>query len=135
MPDNNDFHVDMSFTGRESNYAWPIGIGVAIAGIIFIIATMTTSVAAKLLPMNDDYLQAMIPPAPDGAEPLGLTSLTHEINDKTISVSGSVMNRTNQQMSNLIVVVQMQDTTGRFPQTQEIPVMPTDLQPQAMGTF
>ena len=107
----------------------------AIAGIIFIIATMTTNVAAHLLPMTDNYLQAMIPAAPDGAEPLGLTALTHEINEKTISVSGSVSNRTNEPMSNIIAVVQMLDTTGRFPQTLEVPVMPTDLPPKADGTF
>ena len=85
--------------------------------------------------MTDDYLQAMIPTAPDGAEPLGLTSLMHEITDKTISVSGSVMNRTDQPMLSVIAVLQMQDTTGRFPQIFEVPVMPSDLPPQASATF
>ena len=134
-PEKNDFHIDLTFTGREANYARPVAIGVAIAGIIFILATMTTSVAAKLLPMSDDYLRVMIPAAPDGAEPLGLTSLSHEINEKTITVNGSVMNRTDQTMSALIAVVEMQDTTGRFPQTQEIPIMPVDLPPNGTGTF
>ena len=134
-PEKNDFHVDMTFTGRDSNYAWPVAIGVAIAGIIFIVLTMTTNVAAKLLPMSDEYLQIMVPVAPDGGEPLSLTMLTHDINEKTISVSGSVMNRSTQPMSNIIAVVELQDTTGRFPQTQEILVMPVDLPPQATGTF
>src|SRR5262249_8203792 len=56
-------------------------------------------------------------------------------NEKTISVSGTVMNRSTQPMSNIVAVVELQDTTGRFPQTQEIPIMPVDLPPQAMGTF
>src|SRR4051794_15861092 len=116
----------MTFTGRDSHYTLPIAIVVAVAGILFIVATMTTNVAASLLPMNDDYLQVMIPAAPDGAEPLSLTSLRHEINDKTIAVTGSVMNRTDQPMAGLVAVVEMQDTTGRFPQTQEIPVVPPD---------
>jgi hypothetical protein len=133
--DNDDFHFDLTFTGRDSNYARHVGIGVAIATIIFILATMTTNVAAKLLPMSDEYLQVMIPAAPDGGETLALTSLTHDINEKTISVSGSLMNRTDQMLLGVVAVVEMQDTTGRFPQTQEVPLTPTDLPPQGMGTF
>src|SRR5262245_38314349 len=135
MPEDKDFRVDMTFTGRDSDYLHKIGIAVAVVGIIFIIATMTTNVAASLLPMTDQYLQVMIPIAPDGGESLALTSLKHEITDKTISVSGSVMNRADRPMSNVIAVVEMQDTTGRFPQTQEIEVMPVELPPQATGTF
>src|SRR5262249_33575147 len=106
-----------------------------IAAIVFIVATMTTNVAAHLLPMSDDYLQVMIPPAPDGAEALGLAMLTHEINEKTISVSGAITNRTNEPMANILAVIQMQDTTGRFPQTAEVPVMPDALPPHGTGTF
>jgi hypothetical protein len=134
-PDRNEYHVDMTFTGRRLKLARPIGIGVAIVGIIFIFATMTTNLAAHLLPMGDEYLVAMIPSAPDGNEPLGLTMLSHDIHDKTISITGAIRNRTNEPMSNLLAVVQMQDTTGRFPQTVEVPVMPAQLQPQAEATF
>ena len=125
----------MTFTGRDSNYPRYIGIVVAIVGIIFIIATMTTSLAARFLPMSDEYLQVMIPPAPDGGEALSLATLTHEIIEKTISVSGSIMNRTDQPIANVVAVVEMQDTTGRFPQTQEVPVMPQNLESHATGTF
>ncbi|HEY2380961.1 MAG TPA: hypothetical protein VGK48_07230 [Terriglobia bacterium] len=136
MPiDNNEYHVDMSFTGKQLKLARPIGIAVAIAGLLFVFSTMTTNIAASLLPMSDDYLQAMIPPAPDGGEAIGLTMLTHEISEKTISVSGTIKNRTNQAMANVLAVVQMIDTTGRFPQTVEVPVMPPVLPPQGTATF
>lgn len=135
MPDKNEYHLDMTFTGRQSNLARPIGIGVAIVGVLFIFATMTTNVAARLLPMSDDYLQAMIPPATDGAEPLGLTMLNYEIKEKTISVTGSITNRTKETMSNVQAVIQMIDTTGRFPQTAEVPIMPAELPPQGTATF
>jgi hypothetical protein len=135
VPTNDDFRIDLSFTGREGVWKKPIAIGVAIAGVIFIILTMTTSLAEKLLPMSDEYLQLMIPPAPDGGEALGLESLKHDLNEKTISISGTVTNRTDQSMSDVIAVVLMQDTTGRFPQTQEVPIMPTVLAPHEMGTF
>jgi hypothetical protein len=134
-PDRNEYRVDMTFTGRRVKLARPIGIGAAIVGVVFIFATMTTNLAAHLLPMGDEYLAAMIPAAPDGSEPLGLTMLRHEISDKTLSVTGAIKNRTNEPMSNVLAVVQMQDTTGRFPQTVEVPVIPAQLQPQAEATF
>jgi hypothetical protein len=134
-PEKDDFQVDMTFTGRDTDYAHKIGIVVAIVGVVFIVATMTTNVAAWLLPMSDEYLQVMIPIAPDGGEALGLISLTHELKDKSISISGTVKNRTDRPMSNLIAVVQMLDTTGRFPQSQEVSLMPPDLDPQATGMF
>jgi hypothetical protein len=96
---------------------------------------MTTNVAAKILPMTDDYLQAMVPVAPDGGEPLSLTALTHDLQDKTISVSGSVMNRADRPISGLVAVIELLDTTGRFPQTHDITVMPPELPPMATGTF
>ena len=134
-PQNNDFHIDMTFTGQDRKLARPIGIAVAAVAIIFIFATMTTNVAAHLLPMTDEYLQAMIPTAPDGTEPLGLTMLSADITEKTISVTGAITNRTKEPMPNVLAVVQMQGTTGRFPQTAEVPVMPADLQPGATATF
>ena len=134
-PEDNDFHIDLTFTGQKRDYSRPIGIAAAAVGIIFILSTMTTGVAARILPMTDEYLQAMVPALPDGSEPLGLTSLMHDITDKTLTVSGSIVNRANRPMVSIVVVVQMQDTTGRFPQTVTVPVVPVDLQPKATGTF
>lgn len=134
-PDKPEFHIDTTFTGRDVDYIRPTCAVIAAVMIVLIIATMTTNVAARLLPMSDEYLQVMIPPAPDGAEPLGLASLTHEINDKAISIAGTLTNRTDHLMSNVLAVIEMQDTTGRFPQTQEIAVMPADLEPHAIGSF
>jgi hypothetical protein len=132
---NEDFHLDLTFTGTEKSYARPVGLGVAAAAILFIILTMTTSVASKILPITDDYLLVMIPAAPDGAEPLALKSLKYEPDETSISVDGSIMNRAAEPMSNVLAVVEVQDTTGRFPQTVEVPVQPQDLPPQATGTF
>src|SRR5262245_62000560 len=127
--------MNLNLTCRITNYLFPVSAAVAAVGIVLIILTMTTNLAAHLLPMSDDYLQIMIPTAPDGGEPLSLTALTPDINDKTISVSGTVMNRTDRPLSDVIAVVQLLDTTGRFPQTQEVPLMPPELQPQQTGTF
>lgn len=134
-PENDDFHVDLTFSGRDKSYARPIGIGVAIVGIIFIIVTTTTNLASYLLPMNDEYLQILIPVAADGGEALSLKKLEHEIMDKTIVVRGTVGNRTDYPISMIVAVVSIQDTTGRFPQIVEAPVQPTEMPPQGTGDF
>ena len=133
-PENDGPRLDLTFTGQQRS-ARPLGIGVAAVLIVFIVLTMTTTVASKILPMSDEYLLVMIPAAADGTEPLALTSLMHEIEGKTISVRGSILNRTAQSMSDVLAVVEMQDTTGRFPQTQEVPIQPMELAPQAVGSF
>jgi hypothetical protein len=135
-PENDDFHVDLTFSGRKDRpWVRPVAIGVATVGIIFIIATMTTNVASYILPMSDDYLQILIPVAPDGKEALSLKKLEHEIMEKTIIVRGTVGNRTDYPISNLVAIVNMQDTTGRFPQILEVPVQPAELPPQGTADF
>lgn len=134
-PPNDDFHVDLTFSGQEKDYARPIGIIVAIAAIVFIVATMTTNVSSKILPMSDEYLQVLAPIAPDGKEPLSLKTLEHEITEKTITIRGSVGNRTDFTITNLAAVVEMQDTTGRFAETRDVPVQPAELPAQGTGTF
>ena len=133
--ENDGPRLDLTFTSQERSYARPIGIGVAAALIVFIILTMTTTLARKILPMSNEYLLVMIPASPDGAEPLGLKALDHAIDEKTISVSGFVVNRTAQPITDVLAVVEMQDTTGRFPQKQEVPIEPKDLPPQTGGSF
>src|SRR5262245_24994283 len=96
---------------------------------------MTTNVAASLLPMSDDYLQVMIPVPPDAGEALGLTRLKHRIHDQPRHGTGTIVNREDEPISDVVAVVEMQDTTARFPQDQEIPVMPVELAPMATGTF
>ncbi len=134
-PENDDFRVDLTFSGRDKNYARPVGIGVAVVLILFMAVTMTTNVAAFLLPMDDQYLQILVPVAADGTEALSLTSLSQQIQDKTMSVTGTVANRTDYPISGVVAVVEMQDTTGRFPQTIEAPVDPAELPSKGAGTF
>ena len=134
-PENDDFHVDLRFSGQDKHTAYLVGGIAAVAGVAFIVLTMTTGVAAWLLPMDDQYLQVLVPIAADGAEPLSLQALGHEITDKTIAVHGTVANRTDYDMANVVAVVEMQDTTGRFAQTIEVPVEPAVLPPQATGNF
>jgi hypothetical protein len=134
-PDNQDFHVDISFSAEDTYKRFLISAIVAGAAILFIVLTMTTSLASHLLPMNDEYLSVLIPAAADGSEPLGLKSLEHDIKENAATVRGTVQNRTEYPISELIAVIDIQDTTGRFGQTLEAPVDPVQLGPQQTGSF
>ena len=122
-------------SGKERDYVRPIAAGFAIVSVIFILLTMTTNLASHILPMNDDYLQVLIPQAPDGREPLALETLDQTIDEKTLNVNGTVENRTDHPISGLTAVIDAQDTTGRFGQTLEAPIDPAQIAPHASGTF
>ena len=134
-PEDQEFRVDLTFSSQDERNTFLIASIVAGAAIVFIILTMTTTLSSHLLPMNDDYLQVLVPVTADGAEPLGLKSLEHQIKENTITVSGTVQNRTDYNVSGIVAVVEMQDTTGRFGQTVEAPVEPVDLASQQTGSF
>src|SRR5262245_7060624 len=118
-PENQDFHVDLSFSAVDTHKRYLIASITAGCALIFIILTMTTSLSSHLLPMSDEYLQVLIPAAADGTEPLGLKSLEHEIKDNTGTVRGTVENRTDYPISGVLAVIEFQDTTTRFPMTIE----------------
>ena len=134
-PEDQEFHVDLTFSAKDTHKTFLIASITAGVAILFIVLTMITSLASHLLPMNDEYLQVLVPVAADGAEPLGLKSLEHQINDMTITVLGTVQNRTDYNVSGVVAVVEMQDTTGRFAQTVEVPAEPVDLASQQIGSF
>ncbi len=134
-PQNDDFKFDLTASDPRNGHARLTGAFVAVAGIAFIIATMTTGVSARILPMNEDYVQALVPRAPDGAEPLSLKALDHSITGNTITITGAAGNRTDFAISDVIAVIDLQEITGRFPQTIEAKVEPAEIQPQGISNF
>jgi hypothetical protein len=132
-PEQDEFRVDLTFSGRSHAHFYAAAVAVVIIG--FIVLTMTTNIASYLLPMEDQYLQAMIPRASDGAEPLSLRLLEHEINGNMITVRGMVANRTDFPVMGILTVVNVIDTTGRFPQTVEAPVEPAEIPVQGTAAF
>ena len=134
-PENKDFQLDLTFTGREHEKLIR-GIATAAAAVIviFIFATMTTNVAARVLPMSDEYLQALIPRAADGKQPLALKSLDQTILENTLSVTGSVMNRTDYPISGLLAVLTATDVKyGK--KSIEVPLTPNEIPSQQTSSF
>jgi hypothetical protein len=133
-PENKDFHLDLRFTDRPNKLVQPIAIAVAILLIIGIVAVMTTDVAARILPMSDEYLQVLVPRAADGTEPLSLTALDHPTIENTLTVTGTITNRTDFPVSGLLAVVNAQDVNGTA-QSVEVPITPAEIPSQGTGTF
>ncbi len=106
-PDNNDFHLDLTYTGRDyTAFYRRIGIAAASLIILVILATMTTGLAARLLPMSDSYLQVLVPVAKDGKEPLALKTLENSTLNNTLTVNGTVENRTDFPLAGLVAVLE-----------------------------
>ncbi len=130
------------FLIRNTEYSKPkldyrrmaAGIFAGLA-IVAITVFSVTDLAAILLPMDDRYLEVLIPRTEDGSEPLVLNELNHVLLENTLSVTGRVTNHSSNPVENVVAVITARDTTGRFPATLEIPVDPETLEPEEFGTF
>ena len=107
-------------------------IGLVIVGIILF---SVTDLSSLVLPMEDRYLEILVPPTEDDSEPFVLDRLDHRLSGNTLTVDGQVTNVSMVAVENLMAVIRAEDTTGRFPATLEIPVIPSSLEPEELGTF
>jgi hypothetical protein len=133
MPDN-EFKLETRFTDSRGIMFYT-AIGLAVAGIIGIVLTMTTDVAARLAPMDPNYLTVLIPKAADGAEPLSLKTLEHQGKDKSLSIKGTVLNRATVPITGLLAIVDVNDKYTLPAETATVPIDPVELPPNAVGTF
>ena len=107
-------------------------VGLAIVGIVLF---SVTDLSSLILPMEDRYLDVLLPPTEDGSEPFVLDELNQRLNGNTLSVDGRMTNLSSEPVENVMAVIRAEDTTGRFPATLEIPVIPSILAPEETGSF
>ena len=107
-------------------------IGLVIVGIVLF---SVTDLSSLILPMEDRYLDVLVPPTEDGTEPFILDELEQRLNGNTLSVDGRVTNVSSDEVEHVVAVIRAEDTTGRFPATLEIPVVPSILAPGDTGSF
>ncbi len=96
---------------------------------------LVTGIGRDRLPYTDYFFAVRAPEAADGSEALSLQSLTYMEIDKTVSITGTVMNRTESPISGLLAVIAVTDKFTLPVQTVNVPVEPAELAPKAMGTF
>lgn len=130
-----DFSIRLGRSGRKRDY-WRIG-GAIVAGIsLFAIALFSfTNLSEAVLPMEDRYLDVLIPPTAEGVRPLALDEISNVLEENLISVSGRVTNTSLEPLENVVAVITARETTGRFPETIEVPVQPARLEPGESGDF
>jgi hypothetical protein len=126
------FETRFSSSGGWGPLAAAIAGGVIIIGIIIV---STTDVASRLLPMEERYLDVLVPFAADGSEGLSLLTLTQKSDKTSLLVEGSVMNRTESPISGLSAVIEFKDKFTLPAQTVNAAIEPPTLDPGATGTF
>lgn len=133
MPDR-EFKLETTFT--DVNNTRRIALAVAVVLLAAVIVTMTTGLPAYLLPINDQTMRAMIPVMPDGSEPLALRALEQRIEGrKVLHVSGTIANRSDHDIRDLVAVIQPQDNSGKPLETLEAPMDPVELLALESGKF
>ncbi len=110
--------------------------GVAVGLAIVAIGVFSfTDLSSVLLPMDEAYLDVLVPRSEDGTFPFILEELSHELSGNSISITGSLTNNSVEDLENVLAVVRVEETTGRFPATLEVPVDPSPLQAGESGRF
>lgn len=110
------------------------GVAVGLA-IVAIGVFSLTDMSSVLLPMDDAYLEVLVPEAEDGTFPFILEELSHDLSGNSISITGWLTNNSVEDLENVLAVVRVEETTGRFPATLEIPVDPSPLLAGESGRF
>jgi len=129
------FALKLGSSGRDRDYL-RIGAGVVAAVLIFGIALFSfTDLSAALLPMEDRYLEILLPRTEEGVHPVALNELTNLVEDNRISITGRMTNASLEPVENVVAVITARETTGRFPETIEVPVEPPLIEPGESGTF
>lgn len=118
----------------KSRGLFPYVVAVLGLAVLIVIGMIITGIGRDRLPFAE-YFAARAPTAADGSEALSLQTLSQQENEKTVSIEGTVMNRTDEVISGLVVVIGVTDRFTLPVQTVNVPVNPTDLAAKALGTF
>jgi hypothetical protein len=131
-----DLKLETRFSNPSASAKYIVA-ALAIAGILGIILITTTDIATTLLPMDENYRNVLVPTVADGSHPLSLKTLQYKEDPKakTLTLEGTVMNRTDAKISGLLAVVGVKNRFSLVAQTVEVPVDPVDLDAQAIGKF
>ena len=133
-----DREIGIGIEEEESKFDYlRIGAGVAIGLSILLIGVFSlTDLSGVLLPMRDDFLNVLRPTAADDSGyPFVLNALENDLEGNTLSISGTMTNNSTTSVENVMVVIDVEETTGRFPATLEVPVDPEVIEPEENGTF
>jgi len=128
----------LPFLGARSRFDYPrMGAGILVGLAILAIGVFSlTDLSAMLLPMDDTYLNVLRPTAEDGSPyAFVLNELDNQLDGRSLSVAGRMTNNSAESLEDVLAVISIEETSGRFPATLEIPVAPSPLEPGESGVF
>lgn len=127
------FRVEM--VGPSRKRTWILA-GVVIAAVLFLVGSVISSsgVMDAWLPWTQEYAQRNVPVTPDGGEPLALLEFNQERGEESITVTGRVLNRTEERLEDLIATLTL-ITSLELPVEEDVPVTPESLEGGSEGTF
>ena len=126
-----DLNFETRFSRSRGLFPYVAG-AVGLALLVLII--MVVSGKFDYLPYSE-YFKVRAPSAADGSQALALLSLNHKEEKNTVTISGTLTNRTESPISGLVAVITVTDSFTLPVQTVNVPVEPVELGPKAMGMF
>ncbi len=135
-PDDPDFDLGVPRSEPRFDYL-RMAAGVIVGlGILAIGLFSFTDLSVVLVPMDDAYLDVLRPSAgDDSGYPFVLNDLGNTLEGNTLTVTGVMTNNSTEIVENILAVIEVEETTGRFPATLEIPVDPEAIEPGETGAF
>ncbi|HZI51348.1 MAG TPA: hypothetical protein VFE29_05955 [Terriglobia bacterium] len=127
-----EFNLETRFSKSRGLTPYIAGV---LGAVVLVLAFMyLTGIGRDALPYSA-YFQRRAPTAADGSEALSLQTLTFKADEKSISIEGTVGNRTDSEISGLQAVIAVSDKYSLPVQTVNAPVEPADLPSKGIGAF
>jgi len=128
------FELETRFS--RSKGLFPYVLGALGLGVLILLFMIVTGIGRDHLPFSEVFA-VHAPSAADGSEALSLMTNTHEesADGKSLSVEGTVVNRTEKTISGLMAEIVIIDKYTLPAETQKVPVEPADLAAKATGSF
>ena len=128
-----EFKIDTRFS--SSRGVFPYVLALLGLGVVVVIFMVVTGIGRDRLPYSDYFFAVRAPVAADGSEALALLTLAYKEGGKSVTISGTVMNRTEKPIKGLLAVLAVTDKYTLPVQTVDVPIEPAELAAMAMGTF
>src|SRR5215470_14192687 len=102
------FELETRFS--RSRGLFPYVIGALGLGVLVLLFMIITGIGRDRLPFSEIFA-VHAPTAADGSEALSLMTVTHEMSadEKSLSVEGTVVNRTERTISGLVAEIEIDD--------------------------
>jgi len=127
-----DLQFETRFSKSRGIFPYVLGlIGLVVVVVLFM---LVTGIGRDSLPFSE-YLKVRAPMAADGSEAISLQDLKQIETEKSLTIEGTIANRTDRVISGLVAVITVNDKFTLPSQTVNVPLNPPDLPAKGTATF